>query len=439
MTISKKLKIFSIQILLSVIPLSIFISTDLSAELIIKVTKGNDKPTEIAISPIASGNINLSEDLGLIIESDLQRSGMFKTIPRQNMLAYPSTPDDVYFRDWRLLGAEYLVVGSIEQLEEKQIRFVFNLLNVNLQSDLIQHIVEGNSDQLREIAHRASDLIYEEITGIRGAFSTRLAYVTAVQNNNSLIYELKVSDADGAQEKLMLRSTEPIMSPAWSPSGKEIAYVSFESGRPAIYRQDLISAKRQQLTNFKGLNGAPAWSPDGNKLAMVLSKDGNPEIYVLDFMERKLTRLTRHFSIDTEPTWHPNGDRILFTSDRGGTPQIYELELDSRKIRRITYAGNYNARPSLAPDGRTLVMVHRANDVFHIATLDLKTNRMLELTETRLDESPTVAPNGAMLIYATKQGDRDILAAVSIDAGVKYFLPLESGDVREPAWSPYLR
>ena len=172
---------------------------------------------------------------------------------------------------------------------------------------------------------------------------------------------------------------------------------------------------------------------------MVLSKDGNPEIYVLDFMERKLTRLTRHFSIDTEPTWHPNGDRILFTSDRGGTPQIYELELNSRKIKRITYAGNYNARPSLAPDGRTLVMVHRANDVFHIATLDLKTNRMLELTETRLDESPTVAPNGAMLIYATKQGDRDILAAVSIDAGVKYFLPLESGDVREPAWSPYLR
>lgn len=428
-------KIYKLLVITSLL----FLSSDVYSELVIKVTQGNDKPTEIAISPIAVGEAIYDQDIGLIIESDLERSGMFKTISRENMFAYPSSPNDVYYRDWRLLGSEYLVVGYIEEIDSIQIKLTFNLLNVNLQSDLIQHVVIGRKDQLREIAHRASDLIYEEITGIRGAFSTRLAYVTATLKDGSILYELKVADSDGAQERLMFGSREPIMSPSWSPNGKEIAYVSFETGRPAIYRQDLVSAKRQQLTNFKGLNGAPAWSPNGDKLAMVLSKDGNPEIYVLDLTKRKLSRLTRHFSIDTEPTWHPDGDSILFTSDRGGTPQIYELNLNTKKIRRVTYAGNYNARPSLAPDGRTLVMVHRAKDVFHIATLDLKTNRMLELTETRLDESPTVAPNGAMLIYATKQGDRDILAAVSIDAGVKYFLPLESGDVREPAWSPYLR
>jgi TolB protein len=201
----------------------------------------------------------------------------------------------------------------------------------------------------------------------------------------------------------------------------------------------LATAARQKLTNFKGLNGAPAWSPDGNQLALVLSKDGNPEIYLLDLAENKLKRLTRHFAIDTEPTWMPDGEHLLFTSDRGGSPQIYKLTVASGAVERITFQGNYNARPSLSPDGRTLVMVHREKAVFHIATLDLKTERMLQLTETPLDESPTVAPNGAMLIYATKQGDRGILSAVSLDAGVRYDLPAKDGDVREPAWSPFLR
>ena len=409
------------------------------SELVIRVTQGNDQPTMVAVPPMVMSGNQLVEDISAIVESDLQRSGLFKTIPRENMLAFPSHPEDVYFRDWRLLGSEYLIVGSLSAVEEGGVELSFSLLDVNAQKTVFKHSVKGSKNQLRDLAHLASDKIYEEITGIRGAFSTRLAYVTADQKDGRLVYQLNVADSDGARERVMLKSAEPIMSPAWSPKGDELAYVSFETGRPAIFRQSLTTAARKQLTNFRGLNGAPSWSPDGKQLALVLSKDGNPEIYILDLATNKFARMTRHFAIDTEPTWSPDGKSLLFTSDRGGTPQIYKLTVATRAVQRITFKGNYNARPSLSPDGRTLVMVHRESGVFHIATLDLVTGRMLELTETRLDESPTVAPNGAMLIYATKQGDKGILSAVSLDAGVKYFLPAKSGDVREPAWSPFLR
>ncbi len=427
-------------LIVSLMFLMIF-SSVVRAELVIRVSEGNDKPTIIAVPPMVLKGVRLTEDISAIIESDLTRSGLFKTISREDMLAFPEGSGDVYFRDWRILGSDYLVAGALSYLDrdELTLRLRFSLLDVNAQKVIFSHSVTGTNQQLRDLAHAASDKIYEKITGIKGAFSTRLAYVTAERVNGQFQYKLNVSDSDGAREQLMLRSSEPIMSPAWSPSGDELAYVSFESGRPAIYRQKLATAARQKLTNFKGLNGAPAWSPDGSQLALVLSKDGNPEIYVLDLVKNKLKRLTRHFAIDTEPTWMPDGKNLLFTSDRGGSPQIYKLTVASGAVERITFQGNYNARASLSPDGRTLVMVHRENTVFHIATLDLKTERMLQLTETRLDESPTVAPNGAMLIYATKQGDRGILAAVSLDAGVRYFLPSKIGDVREPAWSPYLK
>ena len=409
------------------------------SELIIRVTQGNDKPTMIAVPPIALNGIQIDEDIGRIVEGDLKRSGLFAVIPRTDMLAFPSTPEDVYFRDWRILGIEYLVVGSMIIIGEGRYQLDFSLLNVTRQKTVFEHSVRGTKMQMRDLAHLMSDKIYQEITGIRGVFSTRIAYVTANRVKGKYIYRLNVSDADGAREKLVLESREPIMSASWSPNGKDLAYVSFETGRPAIFRQNLITGARQQLTNFSGLNGAPSWSPDGKKLALVLSKDGNPEIYILDLARNSFTRLTRHFAIDTEPTWMPDGKHLLFTSDRGGSPQIYKLNVASKKVQRLTFRGNYNARASLAPDGRTLALVHRGTDVFHIASFDLITGRLIELTETRLDESPTVAPNGAMLIYATKQGDRGVLAAVSLDAGVRYVLPARRGDVREPAWSPFLR
>ncbi len=409
------------------------------AELVIRVTEGNDQPTIVAISPFELNGMRLSEDIGAIVEADLHRSGLFQVTPRQDMLAFPAKPKDVYFRDWRLLGAEYLVVGSMQTMPDGRYELEFSLLSIMSQRIQFTHKVRAPADQIRDLAHSVSDKIYKSITGIRGAFSTRLAYVSAIREGDAQVYRLYVADADGARERLMLESSQPIMSPAWSPDGKELAYVSFETGRPAIWRQNLTTAKRQQLTNFKGLNGAPSWSPDGTKLALVLSKDGNPEIYSMDLATGALTRLTRHFAIDTEPTWMPDGKHILFTSDRGGTPQIYKLSIVDKSIQRLTFQGNYNARPNLAPDGRTLALVHRAENKFHIAALDLKTRRLLALTETTLDESPSVAPNGAMLMYATKSGARGILAAVSIDAGVKYMLPAKRGDVREPAWSPFLR
>ena len=423
----------------SILLIALFIACNAQSELVIRVTEGNDKPTVIAMSPFDLNGLKINENIADIVESDLRRSGLFKLIPQEDMLAFPSSPNDVYYRDWRLLGTEYLVVGSMSVLTDGRYELEFSLLSINSQKIQFTHKVRSSASKIRDLAHSVSDKIYQSITGIRGAFSTRLAYVSVIREGDDFTYRLQVADSDGARESLMLESKQPIMSPNWSPDGKELAYVSFETGRPAIFKQNLATATREQLTNFKGLNGAPSWSPDGKTLALVLSKDGNPELYSLELDSGKLTRLTRHFAIDTEPAWMPDGKHILFTSDRGGTPQIYKLKLADRSVERITFQGNYNARASIAPDGRTMAMVHRSSKVFHIAALDLKTRRLIELTETTLDESPSVAPNGAMLMYATKYKDRGILAAVSVDAGVKYNLPAKLGDVREPAWSPFLR
>ena len=405
------------------------------AELTIEITHGVDNPSRIAIPPITQAGQALPEDISKIVSADLERSGLFMPLPRRDMLSFPSTAKEVYYRDWRILGAEYLVVGkAVNQSGRYQISF--SLMEVHGERKLFTKVVEGPATQLRDLAHYISDQVYQAVTGIPGAFSTRVAYVTAVPVNGKMTFQLMVADVDGARERLLLDSKQPIMSPAWSPDATELVYVSFETGRPAIFRQKLATAAREQLTNFRGLNGAPSWSPNGNMLALVLSKDGNPEIYTYELSTRKFTRRTTHFAIDTEPNWTPDGKSLIFTSDRGGTPQIYKLAIATGRVERLTFRGSYNARPRLASDGRTLVMVHRDNGSFHIASQDLVTGDLRVLTQTYLDESPTVAPNGAMLLYATKQGNKGVLAAVSLDAGVKFLLPARRGDVREPAWSP---
>ena len=424
------------QILLSVCML--FASALSRAELIIEITKGMDNPTKIAIAPFGwTGIGGLGEDIDAIVTSDLHRSGQFYVVPQTDMLAFPKPGDNIFYRSWRALDADFLLVGNLEPYQGAY-RLRFELYDVLEQRRVLSQPVDGGPDQLRDLAHYVSDTVYETITGIRGAFSTKIIYIEGEPKTQGKgIFRLMFADADGARAKLLRQSSDAMLSPAWSPDGKQLAYVSFETGRAAIFRQDLASGKREQLTQFKGLNGAPSWSPDGQNLALVLSKDGNPEIYVLNLPTRKFTRITRHFAIDTEPNWTLDGKGIIFTSNRGGKPQIYQVTLASRRVERLTFEGDYNARPRISPDGKQLVMVHRENGVFHIATQDLASGDIRILTETLLDESPSIAPNGAMLMYATRHKGKGILAAVSLDAGVKVYLPSKKGDVREPAWSPF--
>lgn len=408
------------------------------AELTIEITQGVDNPTVIAIVPFGyTGQARLTEDIPGIVRADLKLSGQFRPIPVKDMLALPRSEAEVIYRDWRILGSEYLVTGNIVE-QGGRFTATFELFDILAQRKLFRKSIAGGEALLRDLAHHISDQVYEQITGIRGAFATQVLYVEAFQQGKPTDrFRLMLADSDGARPRLLLESRHPLMSPTWSADGKRIAYVSFETGRAAIFVQELATAKREQVTNFKGLNGAPAFSPDGRQLALVLSKDGNPELYTLNLVTRQLTRVTQHFGIDTEPSWTPDGKALVFTSNRGGKPQIYKVTLATGIVERLTFAGDYNARARVSPDGKSLVMVHRSNGVFHIATQDIQSGDLRILTETFLDESPSIAPNGALLMYATRFQGKGILAAVSLDAGVKFRLPSKQGDVREPAWSPF--
>jgi len=429
---------------LALVAIALSFSVVVRAELLIEITQGMDNPTPIAIVPFG-GSGGLPENIPEIISADLMRSGFFRPVPTKDMLSLPQRERDIFYRDWRVLGTEFLVIGNIQKGSAGEgananTRYVleYALYDVLAQRRVLRKVITGGQKELRDLAHSISDTVYETITGIRGAFSTKILYIEDLKQPGGGRYRLVRADADGARPKVVFASSEPLLSPTWSSDLTQVAYVSFETTRPAIFRQNLITGVREQLTNFQGLNGAPAFSPDNSKLALVLSKDGNPEIYILEIATKKLTRVTRHFAIDTEPNWTADGKGIIFTSNRGGNPQIYQIGLESGRIERLTFEGDYNARPRLSPDGKSLVMVHRYKGVFHIAWQDIASGDMRILTETWLDESPSIAPNGAMLLYATQHNNKGVLAAVSMDAGVKFRLPSKQGDVREPAWSPFI-
>ena len=408
------------------------------AQLTIEITQGMDNPSSIAVVPFAwQGGGSAPEDIAAVVDSDLARSGQFAPVGRADMLGRPSTEAEVFYRDWRAIDSEYLLIGRVSVVGQMSVEW--ELYDVLRQTRVHSGVETGPVGEARMLAHRVADAVYEKLTGIRGAFATRLLYVSVTRVPGGKDYaRLTLADSDGARPIVLLESREPVLSPSWSPDGKQIAYVSFETGRPAIYRQDLATGQREQLTNFKGLNSSPAWSPDGNTMAMVLSKDGNPDIYLMNMSSKRLTKITNHYAIDTEPSWMPDGNSLLFTSDRGGRPQIYRYDLRTGATDRLTFEGVYNARARVAQDGRNVVVVHQQDGAFKIALLDLVTNRLQVLTSTELDESPSIAPNGSMVLYATKYAERGILAAVSVDGGVKFRLPAREGDVREPAWSPYM-
>lgn len=415
------------------------------AELTIQITQGVDNPTPIAVVPFGlAGVAQLPEDIAAIVADDLARSGQFRPLPRGDMLGRPTREQEVFYRDWKAVGSEYLVFGSVSRTGPDAYEVLFYLHDVARGSRMVAQRVPATTASLRDVAHYIADTVYEKITGLRGAFSTKLLYVTVERfragGKVRSRYGLQYADADGARAVTVLESAEPIMSPTWSPDGKRFAYVSFEGGHPAIYVQERASGARQRLASFPGINGAPAWSPDGRQLAVTLSRDGNPEIYLVDLASGAQRRLTNHPAIDTEPSWSADGRALVFTSSRSGGPQVYRLDIASGATERLTFEGTYNARGRLLPDGRGLVMVHRdLQDRFRIAFADLSRGGAVRvLTDSALDESPSVAPNGAIVIYATKHLGRSVLAASSVDGRVKFLLPSRSGEVREPAWSPFL-
>ncbi len=410
-----------------------------NAALTIEITQGVDGALPIAVVPFDSAKLSskLPVDLAEIVASDLNRSGVLKSMERAKLPASPHYSNQVQYQRWREAGQDYLVVGRVLEKSPGVYIIEFQLLDVLKQKQLLGRSMQAKKRNLRSRAHQISDYIYEQITGTRGAFNTRIAFIRAQKENAARKYVLQVSDTDGFNAQNVLESDEPIMSPSWSPDGKSLAYVSFENRRPEIFIQHLATARRSKVSGFSGLNSAPSWSPDGKFLALVLSKDGSPDIYTLNTATKRLKRLTRHRSIDTEPVWTQDGRSIIFTSDRSGAPQLYEVKVAGGKPRRLTFEGRYNSAAALSPDGKFITMVHGERGQYKIAQLDRETGNLTVLTDGALDESPSFSPNGKMVLYASTRGDNGFLFAVSIDGRAKHKLSDQAGDIREPVWGPF--
>ncbi len=422
----------------------IFSKMAMAAELNIEITQGVDNPIPIAVVPFSwEGTSPLAEDIGAVVSADLQQVGEFRALPPGNMLSMPDEAAEVFFRDWRILAQDYLLVGKITHSPGSQlVQVQYEFFDVAREQKLIGEVLTGSVSQLRDIAHEISNVVYQQVTGTRGAFSTEILYVSAQFVSPELTYyRIEKADYDGHRSQVLVESQEPLMSPAWSPDGSQVAYLSFETNLPRIYIQEMATGQRRQITDFPGINSSPVWSPDGAKLAMVLSKDGSPDIYVMDLTTNQLTRLTDHPRAETEPSWTEDSRSVVFTSDRTGQPQIYQVPITGGFPERLTFDCFYCSKGRFLPDGKNLVHVRRdtrEDNSYSIAIFNIETQRVITLTDTSLDESPSVAPNGSMIMFATKVGGRGILDAVSIDGRVKFRLPSAQGDVREPSWSPFL-
>ena len=414
------------------------------AALTIDVTQGVDGAVPIAIVPFGwQGQAKAPEDIAAIVASDLRRSGRFAPVARKNLVDQPVHGSQVNYTAWRALGVDSLVVGNMKLLPDGTYQVQFQLLDMFKAEQLIGYNIRARSADLRRTAHQISDLIYKALMGVPGAFDTNISYITVTHNRSGeKVYRLAIADSDGYNEKIILESSQPLMSPSWSPNNMQLAYVSFSRGRSEIYIQSIATGQAQRVAAYPGINGAPVWSPDGSRLALTLSKDGNAEIYTLDIRTRRLNRLTNHNAIETEPTWTPDGKSIIFTSDRGRGPQLYKVAINSLgqasgRPKRLTFEGDYNARAAVSPDGKLVAMIHRNEGRYRVAVLELESGYLRVLTESRLDESPSFAPNGSMIIYATQYRNRGVLEVVSVDGRARQRLQLKRGDVREPAWSNF--
>ncbi|HEY5803884.1 MAG TPA: Tol-Pal system beta propeller repeat protein TolB, partial [Lysobacter sp.] len=404
----------------------------------IDIVGGNAAALPIAVVPMPyQGSGTAPEtDLAQVVSADLARSGQFRPLPEKDIIEKPSKGGEINYPTWRALNQDFIVVGRVLDAGAGSYRLEYELFDVAKQQRLLGFALTARANAMRDVAHQVADAVYEKITGIRGAFFTRIAYVTATGTGKGAQYALMVADSDGFNPQTVVRSPEPLLSPSWSPDGSRLAYVSFEGGNSSIYIQNITSGSRELIAKFRGINGAPAFSPDGRRLALTLSRSGNPEIYVMDLGSKALTQLTNHFSIDTEPSWSADASTIYFTSDRGGRPQIYSVPSSGGSATRVTFQGSYNASASISADGKKIATAQGAGNTYRIAMMDstLGSARWSTLSPGSLDESPSFAPNGAMILYAAREGRRGVLYAVSSDARVRQRLVLADGDVREPAW-----
>ncbi|HEX6267651.1 MAG TPA: Tol-Pal system beta propeller repeat protein TolB [Burkholderiales bacterium] len=404
------------------------------AQLAIEITGGGEQRTPIAIVPFA-GETALAPSITSIVRADLERSGLFRGLELPPIIPAPTEASSINYPEWRSRLADALVVGSVATRADGRFEVRFRLFDVVKQTPLGGIAYTLSKDQVRATAHRIADFVYEKLTGDRGVFSTRIAYVVKRGNR----YELQIADADGENARTALTSNEPIISPAWSPDGRRLAYVSFESKRPVIWVHSLVDGKRNVAANFRGSNSAPAWSPDGRTLAVTLSREGGTQIFLMNPDGTNVRRLTSSPAIDTEPHYSPDGRWLYFTSDRGGSPQIYRVPAAGGEPQRVTFEGSYNVSPRISPDGSRLAYITRNSGKFQVALLDFTNQQTQVITDSERDESPSFAPNGRMILLATVLGGRGVLSAVSSDGRFKQRLSAATGgDVREPAWGPFI-
>src|SRR5271170_5170262 len=411
------------------------------AAFVVEVTRGQTEAIPIAVVPFSSGEAAAASfDVAQLVSDDLARSGRFSAMDRKDMIDQPHTGANIAFDDWRRLNNDYIVVGSVQAAGADHFTITYELYNVLTKQRLLGYQITSNRPGLRLASHQVADMVFEKILGIRGAFSTRIAYISVTGSLPHRDYRLIVADADGENPRVVMQSNEPLMSPSWSPDGQSLAYVSFEDRLPSVYVQILKSGERRRVSAKAGVNQAPAWSPDGKRLALTLStRDGNLDVYLLDLTTNGLTRITDDPGIDTEPEWSKDGQSLYFTSDRAGGPQIYKVGIQKGdKPRRLTFQGSYNARPRLSPDESQLAFVTQEDGGYRIATMDLRGRGDVQvLTKGHFDVSPSYAPNGAEIIYASRDRGRGVLALVSADGRVQERLVSSEGELQEPAWAPF--
>jgi len=428
--------------LLFVTLLYCFSSVLIAQPLYIEIVGGQNVGIPIAILPFESSKSAPIEDLAKIIRNDLSTSGHFHALEMEGIYQKPRNVSEVNYGYWKNFGAYNLVMGNLTYKGSGRYDVNIQLIDIykgDRQPALNIVFRDKDQSQFRALAHYISDLIFKKVTGVRGFFSTRIAYITVDRYKAETVHTLMVADADGHNEQPVFSAKYPIMSPRWSPDGKKIAFVSFRGRRSSINVVKLINGEVEQLTRFPGINGAPAWSPDGRQLALVLSKEGSPKIYILDLASKQLQRLTNGSAIDTEPYWSPDAKSILFTSNRGGKPQIYRVILATGEVQRVTFKGDYNTTPSLTPDGAQLIMLHQSEKgAYNIAVQDLNSGRVRLITRSTLDDSPTLAPNGMMVLYGMSETTQNVLGAVTLDGKFHMRLPIQDSNVKEPAWSPFL-